>query len=183
MKKIGIKILKILVVILVLILVTYPNIEIRKDNKLIKLQYSDSISEFDQVTCYDDGYSYDEKRDISILQIDHKNFLFFHVLILEYEEGNICDREFILEESYINNFIENAEIEYNEHNIDIEELIKDKEAIVENKRYPHGDEVYEIGYKLDERYETMFIFYYEELLIIQVGLSDEGPKFIAYKSK
>jgi len=182
MKKIGIKILKIVIVIIILTLITYPNIEIAKDNKLIKFQYTDSIGEFDKITCYDDGYSYDQKRDISISNISHKNFLFFHVLILEYKEGNICDTEFLLEESYVKHFIENAEIEYNEYNINIEELIKDKKAIELNKRYPHGDEVFEIGYILDGKHEEMFVFYYEDLLIIQVGLSDEGPKFIAYKN-
>ena len=36
-------------------------------------------------------------------------------------------------------------------------------------------------YKLDGEYKEMYIFYNDDLLIIQIGLSDEGPKFIAYK--
>ena len=38
-----------------------------------------------------------------------------------------------------------------------------------------------IYYTLDGKEEVMFIFYVDELLVIQVGLSDEGPKFIAYE--
>jgi len=66
--------------------------------------------------------------------------------------------------------------------VDLANLIKDKEAIVVNKRYPWNDNYKWIGYILDGEYKDMFISYNEEgLLIIQVGLGDEGPKFIAYK--
>jgi len=38
-----------------------------------------------------------------------------------------------------------------------------------------------IYYVLDGKSEVMYVFYVDDLLIIQVGYSDEGPKFIAYK--
>ena len=38
-----------------------------------------------------------------------------------------------------------------------------------------------IDYVLDGKYETLYVFYVDDLLVIQVGFSDEGPKFIAYK--
>ena len=38
-----------------------------------------------------------------------------------------------------------------------------------------------ITYTLNNRHETMYVFYQYDLLVIQVGLSDEGPKYIAYK--
>ena len=71
---------------------------------------------------------------------------------------------------------------FNEDNIDISELIKDKEPIVSNTRYPWNDKYLYIGYKLDGKYKEMYISYNEDdLLIIQVGNSDEGPRYIAYK--
>ena len=34
---------------------------------------------------------------------------------------------------------------------------------------------------INGKYETMYTFYVDDLLVIQVGLRDEGAKFIAYK--
>ena len=174
---------KILIIIgiLILLLIIYPFIEIKMKNKIIKFQYNDDISEFDEVTCYDDGYSYNEDRDISVSKINIKKLLFFHIITLEYQKGNICDTEFYLEESYITNFIENAIIKYNDKNIDIKELIKDKKAVTANKRYSGNDYNTSIEYILNDKEQIMYIFYVDELLVIQIGHSDEGPKFIAYK--
>ena len=69
----------------------------------------------------------------------------------------------------------------NNKNIDLGKLIKNKKAIVANKRYFDNPYDTQIDYILDGRHETMYVFYVEDLLVIQVGLSDEGPKFIAYK--
>ena len=61
-------------------------------------------------------------------------------------------------------------------------LIKNKTVITSNKRYPSYDNSKYIGYILDGKYMDMFITETEEgLIIIQVGLGDEGPKFIAYQ--
>ena len=100
---------------------------------------------------------------------------------MEYEKGNRCENEFLLEEEYINNFLNNAVIDYNENNIDVGKLIKGKTAVVSNTRYSGDDVVGSIDYTLDGVYETMYIFYEEELLIIRVGSVDEAPKYIAYK--
>ena len=56
-----------------------------------------------------------------------------------------------------------------------------KTAIVGNKRYFGDDYNNSIDYVLDGKYETLYVFYVDDLLVIQVGFSDEGPKFIAYK--
>ena len=106
---------------------------------------------------------------------DIHRFLFFYVIILEYEEGNICDTEYVLEPSYIDNFLENAVIKHNDNNIDLGALIEGK------TRYFDNDYMNSIEYILDGKYEVLYIFYVDDLTIIQVGLSDEGPKFIAYK--
>lgn len=169
------------IVIIVIGLVVLPLIKIDKNNKITYISYNDDISEYDEVTCYDDGMSYYKKKDITITNIDIEKKFIFYVITLGYKEGNLCETEFLLEESYIENFINNAEILYNEKNIDIAKLIKDKTAIIGNKRYSGNDYETSIDYKLEGKYQTMYVFYLDDLLVIQVGHSDEGPKFIAYK--
>lgn len=182
-KKIGI-ILGILIGIILFIIILYPMVEIERNNKLYVFTYEkENWSEWEQNMCYNESYSYNEKRDISIYGWEYKEFLFFRWFVLEYEDGNVCDTEYLLEEEYIERVIKEAEILDNEDNIDLEELIKDRKAIVGNKRYL-GNE-YDLGmtYKLDDKYEILYIFYLDDLLVIQVGNSDEGPKFIAYEKE
>ena len=61
------------------------------------------------------------------------------------------------------------------------EDLKDFRYNVENKRY-FGDEYDKsIEYILDGEEQILYVFYIEDMIVIQVGLSDEGPKFIAYR--
>ena len=159
----------------------YPKIEIQTYDKFIVFRYSDDISEFESEISYNESYTYYAERDISIKDYDFNKFLFFHMIIMEYVEGNYCDTQFILEESYIENFLERAEIECNDSNLDIAKLIAGKEAIVENKRYLGNDYENAIYYVLDGKHEELYVFYVDDLLVIQVGSSDESPKYIAYK--
>lgn len=181
MKKRVLVILIVILSILSLFLLIYPHLEFRINNKLILFRYTDIVPEIDEHTCYDDSYSYVKSRDISIIHYDAKKYFFFYIITLEYKEGNICDTEYLLEETYIENFINNAEIIYNDNNINLEKLIYNKTPIVGNKRYVGNDYQNFITYKLDGKYNILYIFYIDELLVIQVGYSDEGPKFIAYK--
>ena len=171
----------IILLILTIMLLILPSIKIDKNNTIKYISYSDDISEYDEVTCYDDGMSYYKKKDITITNIDvEKKFIFF-VITLEYKKGNLCATEFQLEEDYINQFINNAVIISNEKNINLKNLIEGKQAIVSNKRYFDNDYETLIEYKLNNEEQIMYIFYNDDLLIIQVGHSDEGAKFIAYK--
>ena len=86
-----------------------------------------------------------------------------------------------MEEEYIKTFLERAEIRDSSSDLDIAQLIEGKEAIVGNTRYIANEDAEWIDYVLDGRYESMFIYYVEDLLVIQVGMPDEGPRFIAYK--
>lgn len=180
-KKIATIILIILIIITSLLII-YPNIEIKNNNKLYYFTYKEDISIFEENMCYDESYAYNKKHDISIYNWEYKNFLFFKLYILSYKEGNICQNEFILKEEYIKRFIQEAQIKKNEDNINIEELIKNKKPIIKNKRYPWNENYHYIGYILDGKYQEMYISKNEDdLLIIQVGHSDDGPKYIAYK--
>ena len=145
------------------------------------ISYSDDISKYEDYTCYHESISYLEKKDISIKKFNIKKFLIFYLFSLEYEKGNLCDNEYLLEESYIENFIENAQIMDNSNNINIEKLIESKTAIVGNTRYLGNDYETYINYKLDGKEEIMYIFYKDDLLVIQIGYPDETTKFIAYK--
>ena len=180
MKKLKI-ILPILFAIIIGFLLVYPTAEIKTKDKLIAFRYSDNLEEFETEIMDNENYFYYNKYDISIGGVDFKKFLFFHVIEMEYVEGNMCDEEYVLEESYIQNFLENAEIEENLKNINWAEMIKGKKAIVGNKKYPGNDYETEIWYILDGKHEVMYIYQSEDVLAIQVGLSDEGPKYIAYK--
>lgn len=180
MKK-RIVIILISTIILLSILFILPLIKIDKNNKLIFISYRDDISEFEDDFCYHESITYYKKRDISIKEFNIKKYFIFYLYSLEYEKGNLCETEWQLEEEYITNFINNAEITYNPSDINIEALIKDKTPVVSNTRYLGNDYETVINYKLDNKYEEMYIFYKDDLLIIQVGNPDETTKFIAYK--
>ena len=171
----------IFLIILLSILFLLPLIKIDKNNKLMFISYSDDISKFEDQLCYHESITYYKKRDISIKKFNIKKYFIFYLYILEYEKGNLCKTEWQLEEEHITNFINNAEIKDNEHNISIKDLIKDKTPVVSNIRYLGNDYEISISYKLDNKYEEMYIFYKDDLLIIQVGNPDETTKFIAYK--
>jgi len=178
-KKLTIFFIGLLLLVLHLVL---PLLEFRFENKIIYFTYEESFGEFEDNMCYNESISYNAKRNISVNNWDIKDVHFgFYMITLSFEKGNLCDYEYILEESYINNFLENAVIEYNEQNIDLSSLIEGKEAIVGNTKYYSEDSKISIDYILDGEYETLFIFYVDDLLVIQVGLSDEGPRFIAYR--
>jgi len=188
MKKRILLITAILLIIIVILICIYPNIEFYYNNDLYMMSYSETFDqsedffELEQEMCYDESYSYNKKRDISIINWEYKNFLFFKWFKINYKEGNVCANEYLLEESYIEYFLENAEIKSNEDEIDLSKLIEGRKAIVANKRYPWNDNRSYIGYILDGEYKEMFIYIKEDgLLVIQVGSSDEGPKYIAYK--
>ena len=171
----------IILITIVLIFLILPIIKIDKNNKLMFISYSEDISKYEDYTCYHESVSYLEKKDISIKKFNIKKFLMFYLFSLEYEKGNLCDTEYLLEESYIIKFINEAEIIDNSSNIDIKKLVEGKKAIVGNTRYIGNDYEAFINYKLDGKEEIMYIFYQDDLLIIQVGNPDETTKFIAYK--
>ena len=180
-RKCIIIILSIILAIVALGLIAYPFIEIDTGEKLIVCSYSDDISEFEENASYNELYFYNEERDISIKDFDFKKFLFFHVIELGYIKGDARETQFILDEAYINDWLENAVITDNSNNIDLKKLIEGKTAIVGNKRYLGNDYENAIFFKLNGKEEEMYIFYVDDLLVIQVGSPDESPKYIAYK--
>ncbi len=172
-----------LVLVLMIALAAYPHIEIQTEDNLIAFRYSDDISEFEDELSLDERYTYYADRDISITGFDFHKFLWFHVLIMEYEEGNLIESQYVLEETYIQDFITNAVIEENPDAIDLAALIEDKTPVVSNTRYvPEDyDQASSIFYTLHDESQVMLIYEVDDLLVIQIGYPDEGPKYIAYQ--
>ena len=171
-----------LVLLCLAVFLIYPNIEFQKNGKLYACRFSDDFSEFEENASYNELYFYYEKRDISLKTFNADKFLCFYLLSFDYVEGDVRNEMFKLEESYIKNWLENAQIVENANNIDLASLIEGKTAIVKGKRYTGNDYENSIFYTLDGgEEEVMYIFESDGMTIIQVGFSDESPKFIAYK--
>ncbi|MBE6728544.1 MAG: hypothetical protein E7562_07875 [Ruminococcaceae bacterium] len=167
--------------ILTAFLVAFPFIEIDTGKRLIICSYSGDFSVYEKNQSYNELYCYNEKYDVSIKNFEVKNFLFFYTINMDYIKGDFRKTQFVLPQSYIQNFLQNAEIIENEKNIQISSLIEGKTAIEGNKRYTGNDYDNALFYKLDGKYEEMYVFYSDDLLVIQVGSPDELPKYIAYK--
>ena len=106
-------------------------------------------------------------------------FLWYHKLT--FEEGNVCDYEFYIEEKDFLYIITKGEIVENEDKLDLSKMIKGKEAIVGNTRYPWVENYKYMSVKIDGKFLEIYVTERDGLLVIQLGNSDEGPKYIAYK--
>jgi hypothetical protein len=100
---------------------------------------------------------------------------------MDYIEGNYCDRQYHIESSYIDDLIARGEITDNEWNLDLAKILQGKTAVEGNKKYPGNEYDKAIYYLLDGKDEVVYIYESEGMTILQVGYSDEGPKYIAYK--
>ena len=159
-----------------------PFIKYKDNNTITYIAYKDHSFKYDEdILCYNESYFYNKDMDISISHVEVKKYLFFYLTTIHFKDGNVCDYEYYLEESYINNFINNAEIIENNNNLDISKLIEGSRAIVSNKLYIGNDYLSDIWYKLDGKYGELYVFYVDDLLVIQVGSRDDGAKFIAYE--
>ena len=183
------KVLKVFITIFIILailafcLLFVDKIKITSGNEIryISLNVDISWIEEDSVTCYDDGYTYLKKKDISIKNIDIKKvgFLYYHTL--KFEKGNVCDYEFYIEEKDFLYMITKGEIVENEDKLDLPKMIKGKEAIVGNTRYPWEDNHKYVGLNINGEYKEIYVTERDGLVVIQIGNSDEGPKYIAYK--
>lgn len=158
----------------------YPHIEIKTENALIALRYSGDISEFDAYGTVDETYFYNKKYDISVYDFDIKNFLFFYKITMKYKDGDMRESQFLLKAEYIENLLKNWQITENEDGIDVEKMLENKRPNEENKRYPFETFSHSIYYVLDGQENVMHIGEKDGQVLIQIGNSDEGPKYISY---
>ena len=178
------KIIIISILVIGLIFILLPFIKIKSSNEIKYITYTDHSFKYEEdISCYNESYFYNKEMDISIEYVEVKKFLFFYFTTIHFKDGNVCLYEYYLEEEYINDFINNAEILYNDNNIDISKLIEGRKAIVSNKLYLGNNYLNSITYKLNGKYQDLYVFYVDDLLVIQVGSRDDGAKFIAYEKK
>lgn len=191
MKKKVFVIIAIAAVLIAAGLLIYPHITIQQENQLIACRYSDDLSEFESQVSADERYTYYADKDVTWTGFDFQKYGPFYVLTFDIQPGNLIEGMYLLEETYISSFLDRAVIDVVEKDYKEVELTKDdiaamlygKTAIVSNQRYtcPDYDAAYRIYYQLDDTENIMYIFEADGLLAIQVGYSDEGPKFIAYE--
>lgn len=67
----------------------------------IKISYLNSLE-----SCFDESYFYDKNIDKSIIKYDIQNKIVKRIII-EYENGNVCLNEFVLEDDWYENINEN----------------------------------------------------------------------------
>ena len=170
----------IVVLVVAAALLVYPHIEFKTDAKLYVCRYSDDFSEFEEYPSYNELYFYNERHDVSMKNFEVKRFLFFYVFSFDYVEGDVRETQFMLEESFIQYWLENAQIEENESGVDIAALISGKKAVVGNKRYSNDGDCAEIFYTLDGKADSLCVFESDGLTVIRVGSPDESPRYIAY---
>ena len=163
------------------IVIIYPNIEFKKDGKLYVCSLTEDFSEFEENPSYNELYFYNEQHNISLNNFRVNNFLCFYIFTFDYVEGDVRETQFVLEEEFIDYWLKNAEIKENESNIDIAQILENKTAVVSNKRYLGNEYDKSITYVLDGEWETLYVFESKGLTVIQVGSTDESPKYIAYR--
>lgn len=168
------------IIIIAALLVIYPHIEIKTENALTAFRYSGDLSEFDSLGTADETYFYNEKYDISLYDFDINNFLIFHKITMKYKEGDMREQQFLLKAEYMETLLKNWEITENADGIDVHRLLDGKEPIEQNKRIPFETFTHSIYYVLDGRENVMYIGERDGQVLIQIGNSDEGPKFITY---
>jgi hypothetical protein len=169
------------IVLVGICLLLYPTIEIQTSNQMIAFRYTDYIDEFETELSSDERYGYYAEKDVSVNNYQFHKFWFFHVITMDYIDGNYCETQYQLEESYIKAFVEHAEITENDKGVDIAKLIEGKTAVVGNTRYSRTEHDAVVYYILNGKEEVLYVYYSDELLVIQVGDTDEGPRYIAYR--
>ncbi len=175
--------LLIIIGILAFSLLFIDKIKITSGNEIRYISLDSDVSWIDEnsITCYDESYTYLKDRNVSIKDIDSKKvwFLWYHKLT--FVEGNVCETEFFIDEKDFLYMITKGEVIENEDKLDLTKMIKGKKAITGNTKYSFEDDYKYIMLKVDGEEKEIYVTEREDLLVIQIGNTDEGPKYIAYK--
>ena len=173
----------IIVAILAFSLLFIDKIKITSGNEIryISLNEDDSWIDDNSITCYDESYTYLKDKGVTIKDIKVKKVLFLWYHTLTFEEGNVCEYEFFIDEKDFLYMITKGEVIENEDKVDLTKMIKGKTAITGNTKYTWVDDYKYIMLKVDGKDMEIYVTERDGLLVIQIGNTDEGPKYIAYK--
>lgn len=173
----------VILAILVFSLLFIDKIKITSGNEIRYISLDSDVSWIDDnsITCYDESYTYLKDRDVSINSINSKKVWFLWYHRLTFKEGNVCEYEFFIDEKDFLYMITKGEVIENEDKLDLTKMIKGKEAITGNKKYDLEEDRKFIMLKVDGEEKEIYVNERESLLVIQIGNTDEGPKYIAYK--
>ena len=173
----------IIVVILAFSLLFIDKVKITSGNEIRFISLDGNLDwlERDSITCYDESYTYMKDKDITVDSINIKKVWFLYYHRYTFKEGNVCEYEFFIDEKDFLYMITKGEVIDNEDKLDLTKMIKGKEAITGNKRYSLEETRKYIMLKVDGEEKEIYVDEVDGLLVIQIGNTDEGPKYIAYK--
>lgn len=173
----------VVVVILVFSLLFIDKIKITSGDEIRFISLDENIDwlDKDSITCYDESYTYMKDRDITVDSINIKKVWFLWYHRYTFREGNVCEYEFFIDEKDFLYMITKGEVIENEDKVDLIKMIKGKEAITGNKRYSLEENRKFIMLKVEDEEKEIYVDEVDGLVIIQIGNTDEGPKYIAYK--
>ncbi len=180
-----------LAVLAVAVFIIYPKITIQSEDQIIACRFSDDPSQFETEVSADENYVYWAERDVTWSGFDVKKLGPFYVIYLETEPGNTIASKYALDPGYMDQFLSKAVIDVVEKDYkEIDFTLSDVKALLDGKtpvqgdgKYtcPDYDAAYRIYYHLGDEENVMYLYEIGDLLIVQVGYPDEGPKFIAYE--
>ena len=149
--------------------------------------------------CYDESYFYDKGKDVTITKFSNKKKFLLDKIYIDYDNGNLCDFEFILAEDFISKFVKNADVETveiekcskgkcntNKSKRDISKLLnlvnKEKYTqenvnviLPENYKY-----IINVYYNLDNSSSLLNLFVLEDYIVIKTIDENDHPKNIKY---
>lgn len=87
-------------------------------------------------TCYDESYFYDADLDITIIKYYVEKSFPFNKIHLKYNHGNYCENEYVLDNNWLNEFIDKAQI----NEVEIKKcIIKNDTVDCDNKNIINED--------------------------------------------
>ncbi len=172
-------------------------ISLKSQNNLNKF-YEELFNK--SISCYEGRYHYIKESDITIKNILINKEKNYRELFINYELGNLCESEYILDKEYFNELekatfkniiinkytIKKGEIKTKNlviHNDDLKSIIKTLlkgkiKVINEDINYNIENNYYmiEAFYYLNDQYNAMYIFNNELYTIIRIIDQDSHPK-------
>lgn len=152
-------------------------------------------------TCYDESYFYDSDLNITIFKYYVEDEKPFNKIYLDYQFGNYCKNEYILDKDWISEFQDKAKL--SEIKLETCEFGKCEERDVDQKyiddlmnymlAYEREELTVNIGVKVDTKYVTsvyyslnnksymLNIFEYDDYLAFKIINQDDQQKNAIYK--